>query len=137
MERVERGAPDDGRIEQAGCDDFVGHGRNSAQKVLPACIRKCSTTGPSARAGKYWSRYRMTMTPSSSPTNKGPSVGKVPAEAGAFFLAAKEPAKASTGITWAKRPRTVAGRSVVLNQGVLPLRPARAEPLFALVEAKA
>ena len=39
------------------------------------------------------------MTPISRPTNSGPCVGKVPAEAAAFFFAAKEPAIASTGTT--------------------------------------
>ena len=39
----------------------------------------------------------MTITPTSSPTNSGPSVGNVPAEAGTFFFAASDPASASTG----------------------------------------
>ena len=41
----------------------------------------------------------MTITPTSSPTNSGPSVGKVPAEAGTYCFAASEPAIASTGTT--------------------------------------
>ena len=41
----------------------------------------------------------MTITPTSRPTNSGPSVGKVPAEAGTFFFAASEPASARTGTT--------------------------------------
>ena len=41
----------------------------------------------------------MTITPTKRPTNSGPSVGKVPAEAGIFFYAASEPANASTGTT--------------------------------------
>ena len=41
----------------------------------------------------------MTITPTNSPTNSGPSVGKVPAEAGTFFYSASEPASARTGTT--------------------------------------
>ena len=41
----------------------------------------------------------MTITPTRRPTNSGPSVGKVPDEAGIYFMAAKAPAKANTGTT--------------------------------------
>ena len=41
----------------------------------------------------------MTITPTNKPTNSGPSVGKVPAEAGTFFFAASDPANAKTGMT--------------------------------------
>ena len=51
------------------------------QKVLPASIRKCSTIGPRARAGKNCSPPRIRIMPTSRPTNSGPSVGNVPAEA--------------------------------------------------------
>ena len=40
------------------------------QKVLPASIRKCSTIGPSAKAGKYCSPPRIRITPMSRATNK-------------------------------------------------------------------
>ncbi len=39
----------------------------------------------------------MTMTPISRPTNSGPCVGKVPADGGAFFFAAKKKAAPSAG----------------------------------------
>ena len=39
----------------------------------------------------------MTITPTKRPTNSGPSVGKVPAEAGIFFFAASDPAKRQHG----------------------------------------
>ena len=60
-QRVDRRRSDDLRIEQAPALDSVdmedSDRRSSAvQKVLPPSIRKCSTTGPSASAGKYCSR---------------------------------------------------------------------------------
>ena len=38
------------------------------------------------------------------PTNRGPSVGKVPADCGTVFFAAIEPAIASTGMITKNRP---------------------------------
>ena len=56
------------------------------QKVLPASIRKCSTIGPSASAGKNSRPPTIRITPTSRPTNSGPWVGKVPAEGGTLRL---------------------------------------------------
>ena len=55
---VERRGADDPAVEQALRLRLVrGHGnRLSDQNVLPASIRKCSTIGPSDRAGKYCRR---------------------------------------------------------------------------------
>ena len=56
----------------------------------------------------------MRITPTSSPTNRPPSVGKVPAEAGTVFLAASEPAMASAGTITKNRPTSMPMASVVL-----------------------
>ena len=53
---VDRRGGDDLAVEKALRLCFRSHGSISDQKVLPLSIRKCSTTGPSARAGKYCSR---------------------------------------------------------------------------------
>ncbi len=72
----------------------------------------------------------MITTPTSRPTNSGPCVGKVPAETGTCFFAARRPAIASSGISIRKRPISIAKPMVVLYQGVLALMPAKALPLL-------
>ena len=64
-------------------------------------------------------------------------VGKVPAEAGTGCLRASEPAMASAGTISTKRPISIDSPSVVLYQSVLPVRPAKAEPLLLPAEVKA
>ena len=100
-------------------------------------IRKCSTTGPSVSAGKKVSAPTIRTTPTSRPTNKGPFVGKVPADAGITFLLARLPATASSGMIMRKRPISIAIPTVMLNHGVLAFSPINALPLFpvALVYA--
>ena len=61
-------------------------------------IIKCSTIGPSARAGKKLNAPTIMMTPMTHTMKSGVCVGNVPALAGTFFLFASEPAIASTGI---------------------------------------
>ena len=63
--------------------------------------------------------------------NKGPSVGKVPGDGATFFFAASDPAMARIGIAWANRPKNIATPVVTLYQGLLALRPAKAEPGLA------
>jgi len=76
------------------------------------------------------------MTPSSNPTNKGPSVGKVPPRR-ALSSCGERPASANTGIIIGEAPENIREA----ERGVEPRRIAaqarEAEPLFALVEAKA
>ena len=54
-----------------------------------------------------------------------------------IFLRASEPASAMIGIIIRKRPISMAMPSVVLYQGVLALRPAKALPLFPVPELNA
>ena len=54
--RVDRCGRDDLAIEQPLGLCFLRHGSDSRQKVLPPSIKKCSTTGPRDRAGKYCKR---------------------------------------------------------------------------------
>ncbi len=76
----------------------------------------------------------MRMTPTSSPTNRPPCVGSVPAETGTVFLAASEPAIASAGTITKKRPTSIVSASVTLYHSVLAERPAKAEPLLAAAD---
>src|SRR6185369_9238572 len=93
-------------------------------------IKRCSTIGPSESAGKNVSAPTITITPTSRPAKSGPCVGKVPAEGGVSFLAPSEPAAASSGISIRNRPASMTRPIVVLYQGVLALRPAKALPLL-------
>ena len=70
--------------------------------------------GPSARAGKKVRPPTIRITPTKRPTNRAPWVGKVPAEAGTIFLAAKEPATAIIGKMKRKRPNSIAKARVTL-----------------------
>src|SRR5262249_47324703 len=67
-----------------------------------------STIGPSVSAGNTINPAVSKMTPTSSTTNVGPSVRKVPAETGATFLPASEPPSASAASRGAKRPSSMA-----------------------------
>ncbi|EXI73859.1 MAG: hypothetical protein AW07_01995 [Candidatus Accumulibacter sp. SK-11] len=57
------------------------------------------------------SRPTSNTTPISSVTNSGPCVGRVPAVTKIRFLAASEPAIASTGMITPKRPNHIATAS--------------------------
>src|ERR1039458_2573172 len=72
------------------------------QKNFPC--DSCSTIGPSDTAGKKVSAPTIMITPMSRPMNMGLSVRNVPADAGTTFLAARAPARASTGMMMANRP---------------------------------
>ena len=63
-----------------------------------------------------------------------PWVGKVPVDAGTIFLATSEPATAIIGMMMKYRPISMARPPVVLYQSVLPVMPAKAEPLFPVCE---
>ena len=63
-----------------------------------------------------------------------PVTGKVPALAGTIFFCASEPASAMIGTIMKNRPSSMAKPSVVLYQGVLALRPAKALPLLPAPE---
>ena len=76
----------------------------------------------------------MRITPTTRPTNRPPVVGKVPEDAGTVFFAASEPAIAMAGMIIQKRPTSMAMAPVTLYQSVLPLRPAKAEPLLPVCD---
>src|SRR5262245_17578781 len=69
--------PDDLRIKQWTC--FAGHKLLNQKVAVELCITKCSTTGPSASAGRnVRAPTRMTV-PISRRANVGPPTGKLPA----------------------------------------------------------
>src|SRR5262249_25413090 len=127
-EGVAHGGPDDGLVEELGL--FRLSHASPPQNSVPAFIRKCSTMGPSAKAGKNVSAPTITITPTSSTTNTGPVTGNVPADSGTFFFAASDPAIPRIGISMKKRPKNMSRPSVVLYQSVLAFSPANAEPLL-------
>src|SRR5208282_188588 len=100
------------------------------QKVLPAIISRCSSTGPRLRAGKNVSAPTIRITDTSRTVNRGVVTGNVPAEAGTVFFFARLPAIASMGMIMKNRPTSIVNPPAVLYQGVLPLMPPNAEPLF-------
>ena len=90
--------------------------------------------GPSASAGKKVSPPMITITPTSRPTNRPPVVGNVPADGGIDFFATSEPAIAMAGMITKKRPTNIARPPVRLYHRVLPVSPAKAEPLLPVCE---
>jgi len=52
------------------------------QNRSPACMAKCSATGPRVSAGRKVSPPTITITPVSKATKRTPVVGKVPADDG-------------------------------------------------------
>src|SRR5262249_3003761 len=101
-ERVEQRAFEDGAVEQG---EFL---LRRHQNTFPACIRKCSTYGPSESTGKYVSAPTMRITPMRRNVNSGPSTGNVPADSASFFFAASEPAMPISGMIIRKRPKNIA-----------------------------
>src|SRR5580765_4818313 len=110
-------------------DPPVSEGR-AIETRCPCFIKKCSTIGPSERAGKKVSAPTMTTVPTSRPTNNPPWVGSVPLVIATRFFAARVPATAIRGSRNRKRPMSVARPSVRLYQGELALMPANALPLL-------
>src|SRR5689334_16493234 len=100
-------------------------------------MERCSRTGPRLSAGKNVRAPTMTMTDARSMENIGVVTGKVPGEGGTVFLPARLPAMASMGMIMRKRPQSMAAARETLNQFVLELRPAKAEPLLPAPEVKA
>ena len=74
------------------------------------------------------------MTPTSSAENSGVVTGNVPSDGAPLLLRARLPASASIGMIAMKRPSSIATPIVVLYQGVLADRPAKAEPLLPVPE---
>src|SRR5262249_6322509 len=105
-----------------------------AQNVVLESIARCSTIGPRESAGKNVRPPMITITPTTSPTNRLPVVGKVPAEAGTIFLAASEPAIAIAGMIIQKRPTNIATAPVRLKTIVLAEMPANADPLLRVLD---
>jgi hypothetical protein len=105
LERIDRRLLQQARIEMNGF--LVRHG------AAPIMIR-CSTMGARASAGTKVSAPTSSTVSISSPTNSGVCVGRLPDEGGTIFLAASEPAIASTGTTSQKRDSHIAMPSAVL-----------------------
>src|SRR5208337_1169651 len=100
------------------------------QKVFPAIISRCSSTGPRLRAGKNVSAPTITITDTRRTVNRGVVTGNVPAVAGTAFFFARLPAIASMGMIMKNRPTSMVIAPAVLYQRVLPFMPPNAEPLF-------
>ncbi len=123
------------RVGQRPADDL---GSNSGRVLVggapmtcaPDQRLRCSTMGPSARTGKYVRPTTTTTTPVSRPAKSGVFVGNVPEDVGTACLRTSEPATANAEIMSTYRPINIAIAPVVLNQSVLPDRPANAEPLL-------
>src|SRR5512139_3362997 len=93
--------------------------------------------GPRDRAGKNDRTPTIRTVPTSRRTNVTPETGKLPPLSGTIFFFARLPASARTGTMKKNRPIIMETASVVLYQGVLPPRPAKALPLFAVAEENA
>src|SRR6185312_9340681 len=149
---IEQGPAHDRRIEQrprslSRRKNWIGRGCEIQGKDIGQLLQfgvhdfsyemRCSTIGPSDKAGRNVRAPTMMITPTRSATNSGPWVGRVPAEAGICFFRASEPAMASKGRSMKKRPISMAKPVVMLYQGVLARNPAKALPLLpvALVYA--
>src|SRR5882724_1659859 len=66
----------DRRDQDGGVQYAAGlFGHLGSQKKVPACIARCSTMGPSDKAGKKVKPPTIRMTPIKSPTNSPPWVG--------------------------------------------------------------
>src|SRR5438309_198359 len=114
----------------------MGH-KKFAQNNFPCSVRKCSTTGPSASAGKYVSAPTSNTVPISNTVNVTPDTGNVPALCGTIFFCASDPARAMIGTIIKNRPINVARPRVVLYHGSLPDNPAKALPLLPVQEVNA
>src|SRR4051794_484152 len=126
------------RMARSSRFDFAARVRVSMtgylQKVVPESIDRCSTTGPRARDGRKVRPPVIRITPTTRPTNRPPSVGKVPADVGTIFLVASDPAMASIGTIIRKRPMNIARPRVEFQNGVLADSPAKALPLLPVAE---
>src|SRR6516225_3944769 len=98
---------------------------------------RCSRTGPRLRTGKKVRAPTMTTVETRRVVKSGVVTGNVPADSGTVFFLARLPAMAMMGITAKKRPKSVANPVETLYQGVLTLRPTKAEPLLPVADVKA
>src|SRR4029077_18881454 len=89
--------------------------------------RSCSTIGPSARAGRKVRAATTMITPITSTTNKGVSVGNVPTDAATVRLRTSAPASANVGMIRKKRPTSMVTARVVFMYPVFAVRPANAD----------
>src|SRR5262249_58564993 len=106
-ERELREAREEDRDRQAEDERQHDDGDERGLQIAHQCASP-STIGPSVKAGKTMRPAVRRITPTSSTTNVGPSVRKVPAQTGATFLPASEPPSASAASRGAKRPRSMA-----------------------------
>src|ERR1700738_5251081 len=93
--------------------------------------------GPSASIGRKVNATKIRVTPATIPTNCGRCVGSVPSDAGVVPCLASEPASASARTIGRNLPNAMVSPSAVLNQTVLTLIPANADPLLFAAEAHA
>ena len=92
-------------------------------------MSKCSTTGPSASAGKNVRAPTIRTTPTRRTTKTLEVVLNVPEVAGTAFLAASEPAIASGGDHHGNRPKSIEDAHPEVVERFSP-SPANAEPLL-------
>ena len=97
--------------EVKGSEDLIVDGRVEGTVTL---LESRLTIGPNAKTGKNVSPPTITITPTSSATNKPLSVGNVPDDGGTSFFSASDPATASIGTIMAKRPSSIAKPIVML-----------------------
>src|SRR4029077_10766243 len=110
---------------------------NCYQKVLPACISRCSRIGPRLKAGKKVNAPTITITPTSRMLNSGVVTGNVPSDGGTYFFFARFPAIASMGRIMKNRPTSIVIPPAMLYQGVFQCSPPNAEPLLPAIDVKA
>jgi hypothetical protein len=79
-------------------------------------MRKCSTTGPSVKAGRKFSAPTSTTVPMRRKVNVPPETGNDPGPGGTNYFAAREPAMAMIGTIMRKRPINIPMASVVSYQ---------------------
>src|SRR5208282_3311549 len=95
-----------------------------------------SATGPRTSAGKKVRAPTRRMTPSQKTPNFTVSVRNVPTVVGTVCFAAIEPATAIIKMIGGYRPSRITKPIAKLYHGVLPLSPAKADPLFAAAVVK-
>ena len=107
------------------------------KRVFRPAVRKCSTIGPSASAGQEVQRADQQHRAEQQDDERAAGTGKRARAGRRDFFCTSEPASAMIGTIIRKRPINMARPRVVLYQGVLAVRPAKALPLLPVPELKA
>ncbi len=99
--------------------------------MSPPFMDKCSSIGPSEYTGKNVKAPTITTTATSMMTKSTLVLGKEAELTGTFPFFANDPAIARAGIITTNLPINMPKPNVRLQNTVLALKPANAEPLFA------